>query len=179
MSSILNYIPQVLIISGICALSSIFTKFHKGFGKFLFYAGVFVGIASMVQSILMLLERFGDLFTTILLFLVGLMLFFRPIKNFKWAALLGLTFGIIIAYLLRIFSPTLPTIVFMIVFGFVAIFSYLVFKFLEDLLTILVGVLSFPLIAVTLGLISFLQGIFLMFNKSLTEIVVKLLPFAL
>jgi hypothetical protein len=167
------------MISGICALSPIFAKFHKGFGKFLFYAGVFVGIASIVQSILMLLKRFGDLFTTILLFLVGLMLFFRPIKNFKWAALLGLMFGIIVVYLLRIFSPTLPTIVFIIAFGFTAIFSYIVFKFLEDLLAMLVGVLSFPLIAIMLGFISFLQGIFLMFNKSLTEIVVKLLPFAL
>ncbi|MEM3522087.1 MAG: hypothetical protein QXD78_03470, partial [Candidatus Bathyarchaeia archaeon] len=126
---LLDYVPQILMISGFCAFSSIFEKLHKGIGKLLFYAGIFVGIVSIVQSILMLLKRHGDLFTTILLFFIGLMLFFRPMKNFKWAALMGLIFGIAITYSLKIFFPSLPKIVFLIVFGFTAIFSYIVFKF--------------------------------------------------
>ncbi|MEM3061744.1 MAG: hypothetical protein QW265_04995, partial [Candidatus Bathyarchaeia archaeon] len=169
MPSILNYVPQVLMISGICAFSPILSRLNRGLGKFLYYAGVFVGIASIAQSILMLLERFGDLFTTILLFLIGIMLFFRPIRNFRWAALLGLMFGIFATYLFRIFFPTLPTIAFLIFFGFVTITLYFIFKFLEDFFNLLVGMLSFPPIAIMLGSISFLQGILLMFNKSLAE----------
>jgi len=174
MPSILNYIPQVLIISGICAFSPIFSKLHKGFGSFLFYFGVFIGAVSLIQSILMLLEKVKDLFTIFLLFLIGLMLVFRPIKSFKWAALLALMLGVFIAYLFKIFFPALSLIVSLIVFGFVTIVSYLILKFLEDLFNLLIKILSFPPVAIILGFFSFFQGIFLMFNKNLIELIVKL-----
>ncbi|MEM3571576.1 MAG: hypothetical protein QW589_06585, partial [Candidatus Bathyarchaeia archaeon] len=89
--------------------------------------------------------------------------------------LMGLIFGIAITYSLKIFFPSLPKIVFLIVFGFTAIFSYIVFKFFEDLLNLLVGILSFPLTAIMLGIICFIQGASLIFNKNFIEAFIKLI----
>ncbi|MEM2340502.1 MAG: hypothetical protein QXV89_04230, partial [Candidatus Bathyarchaeia archaeon] len=63
-----------------------------------------------------------------------------------------------------------------IAFGFLvpALLTYIALKFLEDLLQVIGGILSFPPFAFALGALGMVQGLLLLLGRSLAPLLPKL-----
>jgi len=107
-----------------------------------------------------------DPFTLAILGVAGLMLFLRPVRSLRWAALVALAVGLLASYYAYdAFKVT--TTVLVIVFVAATLLLYLLFKFAEDLLGTIGGILSFPPIAIIIGIICVLQAILILMGTSL------------
>ena len=122
-SILVNYTPYILILGGVITISwflekllkpvpvvgtpaSILTKIISFFG---FFAGILVIITGAAAWQTQATNI--DTYTTYLLIIAGLALMLKPIKDFPWAALLGLIAGGLCAGAVYFFF-TLPETVF-------------------------------------------------------------------
>lgn len=137
-----------------------------------------MGILALVLVYLLFTGGKYDLFTLGILTVAGLMLFLRPIKNVRWAALIALAVGLLASYY-AYNAFHVSTIVLMIVFVAATLLLYLLFKFAEDLLGIIGGILSFPPIAVIIGVACVVQAILILMGQSLLVFIppIRLWPF--
>jgi hypothetical protein len=90
---------------------------------------------------------------------LGVLLISRPIRNIRWASILSLGIGILASVYLRLFLPSLSTIVLGVVFVIAALTVYLVLRFVEDIIEFIGMVLAWPPIATIIGLVSLYFGI--------------------
>ena len=185
-SVLTNYIPHILILGGILATSwflekllrpvpvvgkpaSILTKILSFFG---FFAGILLvvtgGVAWQTQTPQV------DTYTIYLLIIAGLVLILRPIKDFPWAALLGLIAGGLCAGAVYFFFP-LPESVFgigsfwiyIIIFLIPGVIVYMIFKFIEDILKMVGTILGSRPITFIIGIVCIAQGILLLIGSNL------------
>ncbi|MEM2340987.1 MAG: hypothetical protein QXV89_06730, partial [Candidatus Bathyarchaeia archaeon] len=135
--------PQILIISGICAFSRAFRS-RPAIERALTSLGFFLGMALLAGSIHMFLAGPRDAATILIGGILGLGIFLRPIRGLRWAALLALLVGLTSSYMLIRYLMVSSALV--IAFGFLvpALLTYIALKFLEDLLQVIGGILSFP-----------------------------------
>ena len=191
--SILVYnTPYILIFGGIIAISwfleklirpipivgkptSILTKIVSFFGFFMGILLIITGAAAWSIQI----PEVGT-YTQYLLIIVGLALFLKPIKDFPWAALLGLIVGVLCAGLVYFFIGLPNTVfgissiwIYLIIFLIPAVMVYMVFKFIEDLFRIIGMILSSKPVTLILGFVCIAQGILLIFNQSLFTILLS------
>ncbi|MEM2134566.1 MAG: hypothetical protein Q6366_017155 [Candidatus Freyarchaeota archaeon] len=110
-----------------------------------------------------------------ILILVGFALLMKPIKAVPWAAVIALLVGGGVTVLVWKYFNITETTWLIVVFIAVLLLTYLLFKFIEDLLKILAMILTFPIIAVPFGLICIVQGILLLIGSSLGAILAPLL----
>lgn len=102
----------------------------------------------------------------ILLF-VGFGLVMKPIKMFPWAALLVLLVSTGITVIVwKVFS-TVEIQWLILIFAVTLIVTYLLFKFIETIFKTIAWILTFPVIAIPLGIICIIQGILLLFGLTL------------
>jgi hypothetical protein len=128
--------------------------------------GFFLGILALVLAYTLFSSGHYDLFTLAILGVAGLMLFLRPVRGVRWAALVALVAGLLASYYAYdAFKAT--TTVLVVVFIAATLLLYLLFKFAEDLLGAIGGILSFPPIAVIIGVICIVQAILIMMGMSL------------
>jgi hypothetical protein len=128
--------------------------------------GFFLGILALVLVYAAFSSGHYDAFTLGVLGVAGLMLFLRPVRNVRWAALVALAAGLLASYYAyNAFQVT--TTVLIIVFVAATLLLYLLFKFAEDLLGIVAGILSFPPIAVIIGIMCIVQAILMLMGSSL------------
>jgi hypothetical protein len=128
--------------------------------------GFFLGILALVLAYVVFSSGHYDAFTLVILGVAGLMLFLRPIKGLRWSALVALAVGLLASYYAyNTFHVT--TTVLLIVFVAATLLLYLLFKFAEDLLGTIAGILSFPPIAVIIGIVCILQAILILMGTSL------------
>lgn len=87
-------------------------------------------------------------FTKILVIVMGMGLFLKPLKDVPWASLLGGGAGLVVIFLLALFIDRTPLAlltgipwiaqimpwVFLIIFGIVFLFIYMLFKFAGDIM---------------------------------------------
>ena len=185
-SVLTNYIPQILILGGILATSwflekllrpvpvvgkpaSILTKILSFFG---FFAGILLvvtgGVAWQTQTPQV------DTYTIYLLIIAGLVLILRPIKDFPWAALIGLIVGSLCAGAVYFFYPLPETVfgiasiwVYLIIFLIPAVLVYMVFKFIEDVLKLIGTLLASRPVTLIVGFICIAQGVLLLLDMNL------------
>jgi hypothetical protein len=182
----MDYTSYILILGGIIALSWFLERLVKPvpvvgqptswFIKIASLFGFFVGILFIVTAAVAWLTKAAqvDVGTQYLLVVAGLALFLKPMKDVPWAALLGLAVGGLCAGLVYLLYPLPETVfgisstwVYLIIFFIPAVFVYMVFKFIEDVLKLIGTILAFKPVTLVLGLICIAQGILLLLNRSL------------
>jgi len=181
---LVDYAPYILILGGIIAISWLLERLVKpvpvvgepasGLMKIISLFGFFVGILLIVTAAVAWSTKAVDTGTQYLLIIAGLALLLKPMKDFPWAALFGLTVGGLCAAFVYLFYP-LPkmvygvssTWVYLLIFIVPALFVYVLFKFIEDVLKLIGMILTFKPVSLVLGLICIAQGILLLLDKNL------------
>ncbi len=165
---IIGYTPYILILSGAMPLLWLYEKLTGEITMLASFFGFFVGILSLMNGAMVWARNAGDAMTLFLLIVIGLSLFLKPIKNIRWASLLGLIAGCAgVAFVLVNFSQYANTRILGAVFIAIALAVYIASKFAEDVLHNIGTILSFPPVALLLGLLCISQGILLLLGKTL------------
>ena len=93
----------------------------------------------------------------------------KPIKDFPWAALMGLIAGGLVAGAVYFFLPLPETVagiasiwVYLIIFFVPAVIVYMIFKFIEDILKLLGTILASKPVTLIVGIVCIVQGILLL-----------------
>ena len=184
-SILVDYIPYILIVGGAIAMSWFIQKIVKPVPvvgtpasiliRIVAFFGLFAGIIlTITGATAWQTHAQVDNYTIALLIIAGLALILKPIKDFPWAALLGLIAGTLSAGVVYFFF-TLPATIFGIdaIWFYVAIFLipavivYMVFKFIEDVLKLLGLLLASRPVTLIVGAICITQGILLILGMNL------------
>jgi hypothetical protein len=156
-----------LLVLGFTCLAPLFRGRLRPISRVLVAVGFLLGIIALVVVYRLVSSGVYDPLTVIILAVAGLMLFLRPIRNLRWAALVAFILGLLAAYY-SYSAFHVSTTVMIIVFVAATLLTYLLFKFAEDLLGIMGSILSFPPIATIIGTICIVQAILLLIGLSLT-----------
>jgi len=191
-SILVNNTEYILIIGGIIAISWFLEKLLKPvpvlgtpasiLTKIISFFGFFAGIILIITGAAAWQTHAPqvDTYTTYLLIIAGLVLMLKPIKDFPWAALLGLIAGGLSAGAVYFFFPLPETVlgisaiwVYLIIFLIPAVIVYMVFKFIEDVLKLLGTLLASKPITLIVGFICIAQGVLLLLDKNLFTILLS------
>jgi len=191
-SILVNYTPYILILGGVIAISWFLEKIVKPvpvvgtpasiLTKIMSFFGFFAGIILIITGAAAWQTQAPqvDTYTTYLLIIAGLVLMLKPIKDFPWAALLGLIAGGLSAGAVYFFFPLPETVlgisaiwVYLIIFLIPAVIVYMVFKFIEDVLKLLGTLLASKPITLIVGFICIAQGVLLLLDKNLFTILLS------
>ena len=180
-SLLVTYNFVILIVGGILAAAWLIVRFagvsSEDMSKTvrnLSLIGFPVGVIALItigaglyviSKEILVIETF-DLVTIACLGILGLVLILRPIKDFKFGAFLSLGIGLLGAALIVMLGANsvkllagIFIIIFLVIYGAIKIF--------EDIYHLIAEILASPLISVSIGVISILQGVLLIFNLSL------------
>jgi len=188
-SILVNYTPYILILGGVIAISWFLEKIVKPvpvvgtpasiLTKIMSFFGFFAGIILIITGAAAWQTHAPqvDTYTIYLLIIAGLVLILRPIKDFPWAALLGLIAGGLSAGAVYFFFPLPETVlgisaiwVYVIIFLIPAVIVYMVFKFIEDVLKLIGTLLASKPVTLIVGFVCIAQGILLLLDKNLFTI---------
>ena len=191
-SILVNNTEYILIIGGIIAISWFLEKLLKPvpvlgtpasiLTKIVSFFGFFAGIILIVTGAAAWQTQASqvDTYTIYLLIIAGLVLMLKPIKDFPWAALLGLIAGGLSAGAVYFFFPLPETVlgisaiwVYLIIFLIPAVIVYMVFKFIEDVLKLLGTLLASKPITLIVGFICIAQGVLLLLDNNLFTILLS------
>lgn len=152
--------------------ASILTRVISFFGFFVGILLIITGAAAWKAQAINI-----DAYTTYLLIIAGFALILKPIKDFPWAALLGLIAGGLSAGAVYFFFSLPQTIfgidsiwIYLAIFLIPAVIVYMVFKFIEDLLKMVGTILGSKPITFIIGFICIAQGILLLLGNNLFTI---------
>lgn len=182
-----NYTPYFLILGGLIEASWLLQKLvglksseeesEGGAEKAIAVLGFFVGVLLLVTCGAVWWKQAWDLGTRFLLLVAGLALFLKPLRDVPWAALVALAVGALCVAAVYLFLPLPEAVlgvssawIYLVVFLTPALFAYLLFKFVEDVLKLIAMILSFKPVATIIGLTCVIQGILLLLNSSLFTI---------
>ena len=185
---LVDYTPYILILGGIVSASWLLEKFAgmapvvgepvSWLVKVVSLFGFFVGVLLLVTAVVVWLVQAWDTGTQYLLIVTGIALFLKPLKDIPWAALVGLVVGGLCAGFVFFLYPLPETVygisskwIYVVIFLIPALFVYVIFKFVEDVLRLIGSILAFKPVAIALGLICIAQGILMLLNKSLFTII--------
>ena len=167
----------LLIIGGVCAAAPLFKRVSKSLEKLLVVLGLAVGIIIIIVAIdaALNLGALKSIFGTdlvpasdafpyagyflIVMAVLGLLLFSRPLRNVRWASLIALGVGILAAAWLHTAFAVNSTLILGIVFIVTILIIYTLLRFVEDILEFIGTVLAFPPIAIIIGLVAIYFGI--------------------
>jgi len=185
-SILVDYTHCILILGGLIAISWFIEKIVKPvpvvgtpasiLTKIMSFFGFFAGILLIITGAAAWQTHAPqvDTYTIYLLIIAGLVLILRPIKDFPWAALLGLIAGGLSAGAVYFFFPLPETVfgisaiwVYVIIFLIPAVIVYMVFKFIEDVLKLLGTLLASKPVTLIVGFVCIAQGILLLLDKNL------------
>lgn len=191
-SILVNNAEYVLIIGGLIAISWFIEKLVKPVPvvgtttsilvKIVSFFGFFAGIALLITGAAAWQTQATnvDTYTIYLLIIAGVVLILRPIKDFPWAALLGLIAGGAAIGAVYFFFPLPETVlgiasiwVYLIIFLIPAVIVYLVFKFIEDVLKLVGTLLASRPITLIVGFVCIAQGILLLLGNNLFTILLS------
>ena len=188
-SILVNNTEYILIIGGIIAIAWFLEKLLKPvpvvgapasiLTKIVSFFGFFVGIILIITGAAAWQTQAPnvDTYTIYLLIIAGLVLILKPIKDFPWAALLGLIAGGLCAGAVYFFFPLPETVlgiasiwVYIIIFLIPAVIVYMVFKFIEDVLKLIGTLLASKPVTLIVGFVCIAQGILLILEMNLFTI---------
>ncbi len=186
---LIDYTPYILIFGGIIVASWFLEKIVKPvpvvgtpasvIAKILSFFGFFAGILLITTGAVAWSTQSSqvDTYTQYLLIVAGLVLILRPIKDFPWAALVGLLVGGLCAGAVYFFYPLSNTVfgisstwIYLLIFLVPAVLVYMVFKFIEDVLKLIGTLLASKPVTLIVGFICIAQGALLLLDKNLFTI---------
>jgi hypothetical protein len=137
--------------------------------------GFFLGAFMIFLAIVLWTNGGWENSTLIVMAVLGIALFFRVIRKVKWAAVVALVVGVAVGYGLYLLSKTtltgvLTSTVIVIIAVVVMLIVYVTLKFLEDIIGFFGGVLSFRPILFVVGLVGVVEGVLLVTDSSLTQL---------
>ena len=188
-SILVDYAPYILILGGVVAMSWFIQKVVKPvpivgtpasiLTRIVSFFGLFIGIALLITGATAWQTQAPqiDNYTTALFIIAGLALILKPIKDFPWAALMGLIAGGLCAGAVYFFFPLPDTVfgiasiwVYVAIFMIPAVIVYMVFKFIEDVLKLIGMLLASRPVTFIIGCICIAQGILLLLGMNLFTI---------
>jgi hypothetical protein len=188
-SILVDYAPYILILGGVVAMSWFIQKIVKPvpivgtpasiLTRIVSFFGLFIGIALLITGATawQIQAPQIDNYTTALFIIAGLALILKPIKDFPWAALMGLIAGGLCAGAVYFFFPLPATVfgiasiwVYVAIFMIPAVIVYMVFKFIEDVLKLIGMLLASRPITFIIGCICIAQGTLLLLGMNLFTI---------
>lgn len=183
---LINNAQYILILGGLIATSWFIEKLVKPVPvvgtptsillKIISFFGFFAGIALLITGAAAWQAQTPnvDMYTIYLLIIAGLVLILKPIKDFPWAALLGLIAGGLCAGAVYFFLPLTgpifgiaPIWIYVIIFLIPAVIVYMVFKFIEDVMKLIGTFLASRPITLIVGFVCIAQGILLLLGNNL------------
>ena len=190
-SILVNNAEYILILGGFVASSWFIQKIVKPvpivgttaniLTRIISFFGFFVGIVLIVTGAAAWKVQATniDTYTTYLLIIAELGLMLKPIKEFPWAALLGLIAGGLCAGAIYFFLPLPETVfgiasiwIYLAIFLIPAVIVYMVFKFIEDVLKMVGSILSSRPVTFIIGFMCIAQGILLLIGNNLFTILI-------
>jgi hypothetical protein len=191
-SILIDYTPYILILGGIIAASWFLEKVLKPvpvigkpastLTKVLAFFGFFAGILLIITAGAAWSTKTAqiDTYTQCLLIVVGLALILKPIKDFPWAALIGLIVGGLCTGAVYFFYPLSDTVfgisstwIYLLTFLIPGVFVYMIFKFIEDVLKLIGTLLASKPVTLITGFVCIAQGILLLLDKNLFTILLS------
>ena len=191
-SILINNAYYILILGGLVATSWFIEKLVKPVPvvgtptsillKILSFFGFFAGILLIITGAAAWQAQSPnlDMYTIYLLIIAGLVLILKPIKDFPWAALLGLIAGGLCAGAVYFFLPLTgpifgiaPIWIYVIIFLIPAVIVYMVFKFIEDVMKLIGTVLASRPITLIVGFVCIAQGILLLLGYNLFTLIIS------
>jgi len=188
-SILVDYAAYILIVGGAIAMSWFIEKIVKPvpvvgtpasiLTKIVSFFGIFAGIILLITGATAWQTQAPqiDNYTIALLIIAGLALILKPIKDFPWAALLGLIAGGLCAGAVYFFFPLPETVfgiaaiwVYVIIFMIPAVIVYMVFKFIEDVLKLVATLIASKPATFIIGCVCIAQGILLLLDMNLFTI---------
>jgi len=188
-SILVNNAEYILIFGGFIAISWFIQKVVKPvpvigttasiLTRIISFFGFFVGILLIVTGAAAWKAQATniDTYTTYLLIIAGLALMLKPIKDFPWAALLGLIAGGLCAGAVYFFFPLPETVfgiaslwIYIAIFMIPAVLVYMVFKFIEDVMKMVGSILASRPVTFIVGFMCIAQGILLLLGNNLFTI---------
>src|SRR5260370_16994909 len=150
----------LLIVGGICATAPLFKRASKDFARLLSIIGFFVGLAIIVVAIdlALVLNFLSNVFGIgfepnatsnypylkyylPVMAVLGLMLISRPLKNLRWASLISLGVGILVAAYLRVALPgLLNNLTLAIFFLIITLILYTLLTFVQTIIVPFVSI---------------------------------------
>jgi len=186
LSILVNNAAYILILGGVIAISWFLEKLLRPvpvvgtpasiLTKIVSFFGFFVGIILLITGAAAWQTHAPnvDTYTIYLLIIAGFVLILKPIKDFPWAALLGLIAGGLCAGAVYFFFPLPETVlgiasiwVYLIIFLIPAVIVYMVFKFIEDVLKLIGTLLASRPVTLIVGFVCIAQGILLLLDMNL------------
>jgi hypothetical protein len=191
-SVLIDYTPYTLILGGVIATSWFLEKLLRPvpvigkpastLTKILAFFGFFAGILLIVTGGVAISTQTAqiDSYTRYLLIIVGLTLILKPIKDFPWAALMGLIVGGLCTGAVYFFYPLSDTVfgisstwIYLLIFLIPGVFVYMIFKFIEDVLKLIGTLLASKPVTLITGFVCIAQGILLLLDKNLFTILLS------
>jgi hypothetical protein len=190
---LVTYTPYILILGGIVSASWLLEKSVRPapvvgkpvswLVKLVSLFGFFVGVLLLVTASVVWSVQAWDAGTRYLLIVTGVALFLKHLKDIPLAALIGLVVGGLCVAFVFFFYPLPKTVygfsstwIYVAIFLVPALFVYIIFKFLEDVLRLIGKILAFRSVAIALGLICIAQGFLLKYyGQSLFDILTRIL----
>lgn len=179
----------ILIVGGIFSslyflerISAVFSEELQEWVKFVAYFGFVIGILVLINAASNLVIphlnsqdiSFGKEVgwdVTIIGLVLGVTLCLRPIKDYRWAAIITLTLGCALMILIWLLAPSSVDLILIgVVIGFLFVF-YMSLKFVEDIYSLLGDLLTAPPVAVGIGIVAIIEGILLFFGSSLITLI--------
>ncbi len=189
-SILVNNAQYLLILGGIIATSWFIQRLVKPVPivgtptsillKIISFFGFFVGILLIITGAAAWQSQAVniDSYTIYLLIIAGLVLMLKPIKDFPWAALLGLIAGGLCTWAVYFFFPLsgpvlgiAPIWIYLIIFLIPAVIVYMVFKFIEDVMKLIGTILGSRPVSLIVGFVCLFQGILLLLGYNLFTII--------
>lgn len=161
-----SYVQWALIISGLVAIvAGIIGRNKKSIiDEVVMFFGFFIGIVLLVMGVATL-GTAVPMVATLMLFLLGIAMFFRPLKRVPLAGIIGLFGGLGAAIALHnaAVSNTWVIVAFIVVF----VILWLIFKLIFGVVKIASAILTFRPVLILIGVIAILEGFLYMSNASL------------
>jgi hypothetical protein len=135
-----------------------------------------LGIGLGIMAFFVALDGTLGSFSLLMMIVLAVTLFLKPLKTLPWAGLVGLAAGAVAVFLASPFVPDTvfgveKWIVLVVIFFVVGAIVHMLFHFVEDVWTIARMVLDWKPVMIVVGLVAVVEGVLLLMDKSIASLI--------
>ena len=165
-----SYVQWALIAGGLIALvSGIIGRNKKSIiDEVVMFIGFFVGILLLAMGILTITNPPAggiSAVATLMLIILGVAMFFRPLKKVPFAGVIGFVGALFVA--IALYNMHVDNTWIIIAFLIVFVILWLIFKVIFGVVKIAAAILTFRPVLMIIGIIAIIEGALLMMGSTL------------
>jgi hypothetical protein len=164
-----SYVEAALIVGGLIAvMSGIVGRNKKSMiDEVLLFFGFIIGIVLLVVGVSTISNPKYPTsgVATALLLIMGIAMFFRPLKKVPFAGIIGFVGGLLTA--IALYNMHVDTVLIIIAFVIVFLILWFIFKIIFGVIKMASTVLTFRPVLIILGVLCVIEGILLMGGSTL------------